>query len=97
MLLVAVAGAVLHDWTASSVWARILWVTAAAVVISHPLRRLLGFRCPRCRGLFFATGDLRDFFGVHRLLWRRRCCGCSLRAGNHGGSDVPDSRPGAAF
>jgi hypothetical protein len=95
---VALVGAALHDWTASSVWARILWIVAAAVAISYPLRRLLGFRCPRCQRLFFATGDVRDFLGVHRLLWGRRCSGCSLRAGHAElGPDVPDSRPGAAF
>jgi hypothetical protein len=98
MLVIAAGGAALHDWTSSSSWARVLWVVAAAIAISLPLRRLLGFRCPRCRGLFFATGDLRDFLGVHRLLWGGRCSSCSLRAGHADlASEVPDSRPGPAF
>lgn len=98
VLLLIAAGAMLHDWTLSSGWARLLCISAAALVISQPLCHLLGFRCPRCRELFFATGGLMDFLGVHRLLWGRRCATCSLRAGHPDlTSDVPDSRPGPVF
>jgi hypothetical protein len=98
MLLVAVAGAALHDWMASSFWVRLLWIGAAAIAVGYPLRYLLGFRCPRCRGVYLATGGLRDFLGVHRLLWATRCGTCSLRTGHPDiSSDIPDSRPGPAF
>ena len=97
VLLLTLSGAILHDWTSRSGWARLLWISAAALAVSQPLCHLLGFRCPRCGGLFFATGGLMDFLGV-RLLWGRRCGTCSLRAGHPDlGSEVPDSRPGPAF
>jgi hypothetical protein len=98
LLLLVLLGAALHDWTTRSPWARMLWITAAAAAIGYPLRYLLGFRCPRCGGVYLATGGLRDFLGVHRVLWARRCGTCSLRAGHPDTSaEFPDSRPGAAF
>lgn len=100
----AVVGAALHDALARTVWARLVWLAVIAVSIAQPLRHLLGFRCPRCSGVYLATGGLRDFLGLHRILWSRRCGSCALPAGDTGhhadrgapcrdASDLPDSRP----
>jgi hypothetical protein len=71
-------GAVLHDCLARSLAARLLWLAAVALSVAAPLRRLLGFRCPRCRGIFLATGRWRDFLTPTRVLWAKQCGRCAL-------------------
>ena len=71
-------GAALHDWAIHSVAVRLLWLVTVAASIGVPLRYLLGFRCPRCHGVYLATGGWRDFFGLGRILWAKQCGGCSL-------------------
>jgi hypothetical protein len=78
---IAAAGAFLHDLTARSTLARLLWALAAVVMLGYPLTTLFEFRCPRCRGVYLSTGKLRDFLGIGRILWSTRCGNCSLPAG----------------
>jgi hypothetical protein len=94
-VLLCVAGALLHDVTAQSLPARLGWFLGVVVLIGLPLRYLLGFRCPRCGGVYLATGGLRDFMGLGRILWGNRCGTCELEAGNAEvpSGDVPESRP----
>ena len=77
-LLGVLAGAVLHDLVARSLGARLLWLGAVATSLGHPLRSLLAFRCPRCGGVFLATGGWRDFLGLGRILWAKQCGRCAL-------------------
>jgi hypothetical protein len=69
-------GVLLHDLTAHSVGAKLLWMLGIAGLIAYPLGYLLAFRCPRCRAHFLATGDIRDFLGFGRVLWAKRCGTC---------------------
>jgi hypothetical protein len=71
-------GVVLHDWVARSPGARSFWLAAVAMSLAAPLRRLLGFRCPRCGEVFLATGRWRDFLGLTRVLWARQCGSCAF-------------------
>src|SRR5512134_2814442 len=59
-------GAIVHDWTRHSLAARLFWSVGALLLVGLPLVQLLGFKCPRCRGVFLATGGLRDFLGLGR-------------------------------
>jgi hypothetical protein len=71
-------GAALHDWALRSTLVRLLWLVTSAAALAGPLRFLLGFRCPRCGSVYLASGGWRDFLGVGRLLWGRRCQSCTL-------------------
>jgi len=102
LALVVVLGAVLHDLTTASLGARLAWISAVVAVVAYPLGYLLGFQCPRCGEAYLATGGLRDFLGLGRILWSNRCGRCALPAGHRGhavlgsdvsSSDLPDSRP----
>lgn len=96
LALLVVAGAGLHDSMAHSLFMRLLWLVAVAALIGYPLRYLFGFRCPRCGGVYLATGGLRDFLGLGRILWANRCGSCSLPAGHAGppsAGELPESRP----
>jgi hypothetical protein len=87
-------GALVHDWTRHSLAARLLWSLGALLFVGLPLIHLLGFKCPRCRGVFLATGSLRDFLGLGRILWGSRCGQCALPAGDtREVSHPPSSRP----
>lgn len=81
LVVLVAAGALLHDSLAHFFWMRLLWLLAIAVALGRPLNYLLGFRCPRCAEIYLATGRLRDFLSVHRVLWATRCGSCALRAG----------------
>lgn len=69
-------GVLLHDLTARSLGAKLLWMLGIAALIAYPLGYLLAFRCPRCRAPFLATGSIRDFLGLGRVLWAKRCGSC---------------------
>jgi hypothetical protein len=89
-------GAVFHDWVARSLGARSFWLAAVAVALAAPLRRLLGFRCPRCGRVFLATGRWRDFLGLTRVLWAKQCGSCSFSVVEEkppGSGELPKSRP----
>lgn len=81
LVVIASVGAVLHGLIAQSLFAKASWLLGVFALIGYPLRYLLGFRCPRCHGIFLATGKLRDFLGLGRILWANHCGSCSLRAG----------------
>lgn len=96
--LLALVGFLLHELLTHSLLARVLWTGAIVLALSYPLGFLLGFRCPRCHEAYLATGRLRDFFGLGRILWSQRCGHCSLPAGDPdepavSSRDLPDSRP----
>jgi len=74
-------GVLLHDLTAHSLGAKLAWMLGIAVLIAYPLGYLLAFRCPRCRAPFLATGSVRDFLGLGRVLWGKRCGTCGRAAG----------------
>jgi hypothetical protein len=93
LALLVGAGAFLHDLTVNSLAARLVWLGGVALTIGWPLRSLLAFRCPRCGGVFLATGGLRDFLGIGRILWANRCGACDLPAGHGHDSDLPDAAP----
>jgi hypothetical protein len=96
LAVLALLGFLLHELLTHSLWARVLWTCAIVLAVAYPLGFLLGFRCPRCRETFLATGGLRDFFGLGRILWSQRCGHCSLPAGDPDEpvvSSRPDSRP----
>jgi hypothetical protein len=82
LVLIAAVGAALHHVIAQSLFAQTAWLLGVFALIGYPLRYLLGFRCPRCGGVFLATGKLRDFLGLARILWANQCGSCSLRAGD---------------
>ena len=94
MVLVAL-GALLHDMMVQSPAARFAGTSAMVLAVAYPLGFLLGFRCPRCGEAYLATGGLRDFLGLGRILFSRRCGTCALPAGDGAPSsrDLPDSRP----
>jgi hypothetical protein len=69
-------GVLLHDLTAHSVGAKLAWMLGIASLIAYPLGYLVAFRCPRCRARFLATGSVRDFLGLGRVLWAKRCGTC---------------------
>jgi hypothetical protein len=92
LVVIASVGAVLHDVLAQSLFAKASWLLGVFVFIGYPLRYLLGFRCPRCGGVFLATGKLRDFLGLGRILWANHCGSCSLPAGESGELSPPSSR-----
>lgn len=87
LVVIAAVGAALHDVIARSLFAKASWLFGVFALIGYPLRYLLGFRCPRCGGVFLATGTLRDFLGLGRILWGNQCGSCSLPAG--GAKDLP--------
>lgn len=96
--LLAVAGFLLHQLLTASLLARLLWTGAIVLAVSYPLGFLLAFRCPRCHEAYLATGGLRDFFGLGRILWSQRCGHCALPAGDPdapavSSRELPDSRP----
>jgi hypothetical protein len=98
LALLVMAGFLLHELLTYSLLARLLWTGAIILAVSYPLRFLLGFRCPRCHEAYLATGGLRDFLGLGRILWSQRCGHCSLPAGHPDDTvassrDFPDSRP----
>ncbi|MEY2931507.1 MAG: hypothetical protein RL033_2256 [Pseudomonadota bacterium] len=98
LAVLALVGFLLHELLSHSLLARLLWTGAVLLAIVYPLGFLLGFRCPRCREVYVATGGLRDFFGLGRILWSQRCGHCSLPAGRPdeavvSSRDLPDSRP----
>ena len=98
LVLLALAGFLLHELLTHSLWARLLWTAAIVMAVAYPLGFLLGFRCPRCHEAYLATGGLRDFFGLGRILWSQRCGHCALPAGEPeepvvSSRDYPDSRP----
>jgi hypothetical protein len=99
LVLLVVLGVWLHDLMAHSPVARFVGTSVMVLLIAYPLGFLLGFKCPRCGEAYLATGGLRDFLGLGRILWSRRCGTCALPAGesSHRGADVtsdlPDSRP----
>ena len=99
LVLLVVLGVLLHDLMVSSPLARFAGTSAMVLLVAYPLGFLLGFRCPRCGEAYLATGGLRDFLGLGRILWSRRCGSCALPAGSRGHrrdrdvSDLPDSRP----
>ena len=98
IVLLALAGFALHELLTHSLPARSLWTLAIVLAVSYPLGFLLSFRCPRCHEAYLATGGLRDFFGLGRILWSQRCGHCSLPAGSAdepaiSSRDLPDSRP----
>lgn len=89
-------GAVLHDGVSRSPVARVAWLGAVAFALAFPLRWLLRFRCPRCRNVFLATGGLRDFVGLGRILCSKRCGSCALPVTDEGppsSGEVARSRP----
>lgn len=92
LVLIASVGAALHDVLASSLFARTSWLLGVFALIAYPLRYLFGFRCPRCGEVFLATGKLRDFLGLGRILWASQCGSCSLPAGESGELSAPSSR-----
>jgi hypothetical protein len=92
LAVIAAAGAALHDVIAASLLGKASWLLGVFALIGYPLRYLLGFRCPRCRGVFLATGKLRDFLGLGRILWASQCGSCSLSAGESGELSAPSSR-----
>ena len=81
LVVIAAGGAALHDVIAQSLFAKASWLLGVFALLGYPLRYLLGFRCPRCREVFLATGKLRDFLGLGRILWANHCGSCSLPAG----------------
>jgi hypothetical protein len=99
LVLLVVLGVLLHDLMVRSPFARFAGTSAMVLLVAYPLGFLLGFRCPRCGEAYLATGGLRDFLGLGRILWSRRCGRCALPAGTRHGSrdvngrDLPDSRP----
>jgi hypothetical protein len=102
LVLLVVLGVLLHDLMASSPVARFTGTSAMVLLVAYPLGFLLGFKCPRCGEAYLATGGLRDFLGLGRILWSRRCGNCALPAGEGEGThrdadvnrpDLPDSRP----
>jgi hypothetical protein len=102
LVLLVVLGVLLHDLMARSPVARFAGTTGMVLLVAYPLGFLLGFKCPRCGEAFLATGGLRDFLGLGRILWSRRCGSCALPAGEAHGArreddvnrpDLPDSRP----
>jgi len=102
LVLLVVLGVLLHDLMASSPVARFAGTSGMVLLVAYPLGFLLGFRCPRCGEAYLATGGLRDFLGLDRILWSRRCGTCALPAGEGEGPrchadvdhpDLPDSRP----
>lgn len=92
LLLIVLLGAALHDVLARSLLARASWLLGVIALIGYPLRYLLGFRCPRCGGVFLATGRLRDFLGLGRIIWGSRCGACSLPTGAARELGPPSSR-----
>lgn len=84
LVVIVAASAALHDVIAPSLSAKAAWLLGVFVLIGYPLGYLLGFRCPRCAQVFLATGKLRDFLGLGRILWANRCGSCSLRTGGAG-------------
>jgi hypothetical protein len=102
LVLLVALGALLHDLMARSPVARFVGTSAMVLLVAYPLGFLLAFRCPRCDEAYLATGGLRDFLGLGRILWSRRCGSCELPAGEAEGTrrdtdvngpDLPDSRP----
>ena len=105
LVLLVALGALLHDLMARSPVARFAGTSAMVLLVAYPLGFLLGFKCPRCGEAYLATGGLRDFLGLGRILWSRRCGSCALPAERQGhagechaardvnGADLPDSRP----
>lgn len=95
LVLLVALGAALHDLMMRSPAARFVGTSAMVLAVAYPLGFLLGFKCPRCGEAYLATGGLRDFLGLGRILWSRRCGRCSLPAGEGVPSsrDYPDSRP----
>jgi hypothetical protein len=95
LVLLVALGALLHDMMMRSPAARFVGTSAMVLAVAYPLGFLLGFKCPRCGEPYLATGGLRDFLGLGRILWSRRCGSCSLPAGEGAPSsaDFPDSRP----
>ena len=101
-MLLIVLGVLLHDLMARSPVARFAGTGGMVLLVAYPLGFLLGFRCPRCGEAYLATGGLRDFLGLGRILWSRRCGRCALPAGGTAGerhardvngTELPDSRP----
>lgn len=92
LLVIAAVGAALHDVIAASFLAKASWLLGVFALIAYPLSYLLGFRCPRCGCVFLATGKLRDFLGLGRILWASQCGSCSLPAGESGELSPPSSR-----
>ena len=80
LVLIAAVGAALHDLIAQSLFAQTAWLLGVFALLGYPLRYLLGFRCPRCGAVFLATGKLRDFLGLGRILWANHCGSCSSPA-----------------
>jgi len=95
LVLLVALGALLHDRMAHSLAARFVGTSAMVLAVAYPLGFLLGFLCPRCGEAYLATGGLRDFLGLGRILFSRRCGNCALPAGEGVPSsrDLPDSRP----
>jgi len=102
LVLLVVLGVLLHDLMARSPVARFAGTGLMVLLVAYPLGFLLGFKCPRCGEAYLATGGLRDFLGLGRILWSRRCGRCALPAGEGEGThreddvtrpDLPDSRP----
>src|SRR5688572_25098336 len=81
LVLIAALGAALHDVIAQSLFAQTAWLLGVFALIAYPLRYLLGFRCSRCGEVFLATGKLRDFLGLGRILWANHCGSCSAPPG----------------
>jgi hypothetical protein len=95
-VLLVVGGAALHEWVARSFPVRLAWLSLVAASVGYPLYHLLAFRCPRCGETFLATGRWRDFLGVGRILWSRRCGNCALPIRGEGppsSGPFPESRP----
>jgi hypothetical protein len=93
--LSVLVGVALHDGATRSSMTRLLWLAAVALSLAYPLKRLLGFRCPRCGHVFLATGGWPDFFGLGRILWSKRCGSCAVLLEEEPPSSdgLPESRP----
>jgi hypothetical protein len=96
LVLLVVLGVLLHDAMASSRALRFAGTSAMVLLVAYPLGVLLGFKCPRCGEAYLATGGLRDFLGLGRILFSRRCGSCALPAPGHAhrpDEPTPSSRP----
>lgn len=93
LLVVVLASAALHDLIAESLLGKLIWLLGVLLVLRYPLGYLFGFRCPRCHGVYLATGKLRDFLGLGRILWSSRCGVCSLPARETQELGPPSSGP----
>ncbi len=78
LLALAPIGAAARLLGPDSSWVGAAWLAGCAALMGPPFSYLLGFRCPRCRRTYLATGRATDFLGLGRILWSRRCGVCAL-------------------